>query len=137
MSAILSVKTTKGAQYNVPRASAVNQKSLLLIIGNPMTVIRNRNQSSSMREVLESNDTLISLLMTFDDVKFDRVASLVTEGMVAHGTGQDASIHDFQSSMVDYFSIVAQLIRGNLDDFFTWLTDDLPRVATETPAIEK
>lgn len=127
MTPILQVKTSNGSQYNVPRASAVNQKELLLIVGGPLNAISRKHPTA-----LENTDTMIGLLMSFDDAKFDRVANLVTQGMVQNGTQTAIDISYFQNNILAYFQVIAQLITGNLHDFFTWLTAD-PKGESKTP----
>lgn len=140
MSAILNVRDRSGNQYNVKRASAVDQKSLLLIIGGPYAAIRERySKVKGAREVILAEDTLVGFLMAMDETKFNRVCELTTKGMKLHGdtSGVGIDIDHFQNNMISYFSIVAQLVRGNLDDFFTWLTADLvgePEPSTSNPS---
>ncbi|QGH75038.1 hypothetical protein RostovM3_00020 [Vibrio phage Rostov M3] len=40
--------------------------------------------------------------------------------MTPHGAQQPVTIDDFQNNIFEYVSIVAELVRGNLEDFFTY-----------------
>jgi hypothetical protein len=123
MSAILTVKDHHGKQYNVPRASATNQKSLLLILGSHLTLVKIQAERSKNMQLLGDNGMLMGMLMKLDESTFDRVCSLITDRLTVNGSNEQVGIDHFQGRMVDYFTVIAELVRGNLEDFFTWLSD--------------
>lgn len=117
---ILSVKSYKGRQYNVPRASAVNQKSLLLLIGHELDEVQLNALKYNAVDSFGTNATLTTMLRRLPEHKFDKVCELVAVGMTPHGAQQPVTIDDFQNNIFEYVSIVAELVRGNLEDFFTY-----------------
>lgn len=125
MSVILTVKDHKGAQYNAQRASAFDQKSLLLILGTRINNLQMIAKQRGDASLLGDTNVIIGLLMGLDESTFDRVSSLVASSITPHGATQPVDIKHFQNNMIGYFTVIAELVRGNLEDFFTWLTDGL------------
>lgn len=132
MSHILSVKSYKSRQFNVPRASAVNQKSLLLLIGHELDEIQLNALKFNTADSFGSNATLSTMLRRLPEHKFDKVCELICGGMTPHGEQQPVTIEDFQNNIFEYISIVAELVRGNLEDFFTY-TIGVLKSAERTP----
>lgn len=124
MSQILTVKDHIGNQFNVPRASAVNQKSLLLLLGGRLTNLKLLSAQSGDASLLGNTETIVGMLMTLDESTFDRVCNLLTERMIPNGQDKAVDISYFKNNMVGYFTVVAELVRGNLEDFFIWLSAD-------------
>lgn len=125
MSAVLTVKDHKGNQFNVQRASAVDQKSLLLILGTRLNNLQLIAKQRGDAKLLGDTNTIVGMLMGLDEATFDRVTSLVASSLIPNGTNAPVDIKHFQNNMIGYFTVVAELVRGNLEDFFTWLIDGL------------
>ena len=119
MTAVFSVTTPSNTQYNIERASAVAQKSLLMLIGSRLTII-NANPKSPA-DAIASNEMLVGALMSLGESDFDKVASLVLPKIFKHGDQTPITIDSFQGDLMSYMYIVAESVRENLSDFFTWL----------------
>lgn len=116
---VFTVETPNGKKYNIQRASAVNQKSLLMLIGSRLTIV-NANPKSPA-EAITSNEMLLGVLMALGEADFDKVANLVLPKISESGGEQPLSIDSFQGDLMSYMYIIAEAIRENLGDFFTWL----------------
>ena len=112
-----NVKTVEvgGEKYNVVQASAVEQKKLLLIVGARLAL------NSAGSESMISIPMVKGLLMTFPEPDFDVIAGIVLHQTIKSGGDSKVSIDDFHSNINDYFTLVAEAIKVNLEDFFIWL----------------
>lgn len=119
MTPVFSVVVPNGTQYNIERASAVQQKSLLMLIGARLTMIS--AQPSTPNDAMGRTEALIGLLMSLGESDFDKVATIVLPKMVKSGGGDLVTINDFQGDLMSYMHVVAEAVRENLGDFFTWL----------------
>ena len=126
---VFSVTTPNGKQYNIEHASAVNQKSLLILIGSRLTIV-NANPKSPV-DAINSNEMVIGALMALGEAEFDKVATLVLPKVVKHGGAETVTIDSFQGDMMSYLYIVAEALRENLGDFFTWLKRQKQSDATQ------
>lgn len=119
MTPVFSVTTPNNTQYNIERASAVAQKSLLMLIGSRLTIV-NANPKSPA-DAIASNEMLVGVLMSLGESDFDKVASLVLPKIIKHGEETPITIDSFQGDLMSYMYVVAEAVRENLSDFFTWL----------------
>lgn len=119
MTQVFSITTPSNTQYNVERASAVQQKSLLMLIGANLTLI-NANPKTPA-ETIESDEMLVGALMSMGESNFDKISAIVLHKVVKHGDDKSTDINSFQGSMMDFMYLTAGAVRENLSDFFTWL----------------
>lgn len=107
-----------GTTYNIVQASAVQQKSLLLLLGGKIAF---NSASGGVKEI--DADILVGALITTPEPQFDQIAALALGQVVKHGdaSGQQVTIDDFQGSIIGYVQLLAGAIKENLDDFFTYL----------------
>jgi hypothetical protein len=125
---VFSVTVPNGTTYNIERASAVNQKSLLMLIGARITIAANRSP------LMGTTEALIGMLMSLGESDFDKVASLVLRKVVKSGGAELVTIDSFQGDMMSYLHITAEAVRENLSDFFTWLQVQSKTDAPTQPA---
>ena len=116
---IFSVTAPNKVQYNIERASATAQKSLLMLIGARLTMIS--AQPSTPSDAMGKTEALIGMLMSLGESDFDKVAALVLPKVIKHGGDGLVTIDSFQGDMMSYMHIVVEAVRENLSDFFTWL----------------
>lgn len=104
--------------YNIVQASAVKQKSLLLLIGGKIAL---NSRAGNVNEI--DTDLLVGALLTMPEPQFDQISNITLHQVVVDGDTNAArvTIDDFQGRQVEYFHLVAEGIKANLQDFFTWL----------------
>lgn len=111
--------TIGSATYNVAQASAVEQKSLMLLVGG---VVAMRASTSGVEKI--DTKLLFGVLMVMPEDKFDRIASIVLSKAFIAGGNISVDAGSFHGKMSEYFQLIAELIAYNLDDFFTYLDAD-------------
>lgn len=116
--------------FNVAQAPAIEQKRLMLLLGGKILF----NSTSSNVESIDTN-FLVGTLLTLPEDTFDKIASIVLYKTFLQGAENNIDIGNFQGSMVEYFTLVAQAIAYNLDDYFTWL-DDVRAVSRASKLVE-
>lgn len=133
MSNILSVKDHLGKQYNCKRASAINVRDLLLLVGARLTASKQHVEKQGLPAgTLADSGYISAMLMSMPNADFARVEELVgVKGITPHGQETQVDLDYFRTNMIGYFHVVAGLVRENLQDFFTWLSSDQNDETTE------
>ena len=113
------------ATYNAVMASAVKQDELLSLLSGTIM----KRGFDAMQAGGEVDDRfLIALFMSLPyDVK-TRAAAILMGQVVVHGGSVPVTVDSFAGQMVNYHTLLAQLLQWNLADFFTWLGDVLKDV---------
>lgn len=111
--------TVNDVQYNVAQASAVNQKKLMLSLGAKIAY-------NSAAGGIEKIDTklLVGAFLTLPEATFDEVANIVLKKAVIAGETNPVDQQSFQGGMMAFFSLVAEAVAFNLEDFFLWLDNE-------------
>lgn len=104
-----------GVDYSVAQAPAVKQKQLMLLIGAKIAF----NSAASKTGI--ERDLLVGALCSLPETVFDEVSNIVLYKTCKVGDDTLIDIGWFQGGMLDYFQLVAEAIKLNLDDFFTYL----------------
>ena len=109
-----------GETYNVVHASAVKQKELVMLLMLLTTGV----SASTDKEI--DTALLIGVLLSLGDdmIKLNRVESIVLNKVVKQGTETPISIDDFKNNMAAYYTLIAEAIKVNIQDFFV-LVDKL------------
>jgi len=102
--------------FNVTRASAVNQKTLMTLIGAKIAL----NSATSQVAMIDL-DFLAGSLLTLNEQTLDKVASIVLYKTVESGGDSLVTLEAWQYGMIEYFQLIAGAIQHNLSDFFLWL----------------
>ena len=110
--------TVNNVKYNVAQASAVEQQKLMLLIGAKVAL-----HSATSEQQIDKN-LLIGTLLTLPDDTFNNIANVVLGKAIKVGDDTPIDVKSFQGAMMTYFSLVAEAICFNLDDFFTWLDSE-------------
>lgn len=110
--------TIGSATFNVAQAPAIDQKTLLLLIGAKIAL---HSASGKVNEI--NAEMLFGTLLSMPEETFDRIANIVLRKVVIHGQTRTVELQDFQGDMVGYFKLVAEAIKVNLQDFFTYLDE--------------
>ena len=107
--------------YNIAQAPAPEQKRLMLLLGGKIAF--NSNAADADIDV----QLLIGALMTLPEETFDKVSSIVLGRVMKSGESVSVDVKDFQGCMMNLFTLIAEAVYHNLNDFFIWL--DAERVA--------
>lgn len=117
--------TVSGVQYNVAMATAVNQRSAMLVLSK--YVMTNAVTLAQTGKKIDS-DFIKGILVVLPEDKLIELDNLLLQQAMVHGTSTSVSINDFQGKTFSYFGLLAQVIEYNLADFFTWLDCELESV---------
>jgi len=115
---------------NVAMASAIAQDEVLSIVSSE---IINRAAIAARNGLEKGEQILVHMLMVMPSSAKQRVASVMLERAFVAGSERKVSVADFQGKMVDYNTLLAQVLLWNFEDFFTWLSD---AVKSDAPAQE-
>lgn len=127
MSQVKSFKVGK-SQYNAGMASAVDQDKLLSLLTGAI-IERAMVAAKSGFEIDDA--VLVPMFMAMNHALKCQVAELLMGKVVVNGTDRAVSVSDFGGKMVEYNSLLAQLLRWNLSDFFDWLPSVLSGVRAD------
>lgn len=114
----ISKVTVNNTQYNMPQASALKQRKLMTLIGSKIAYASKISKSHADLKLIKG------LLLSSDESVIDEVATITLDRCVKNGNDSVISIDDFQGEMNAYFDLLAEGIKVNLDDFFTWLDSE-------------
>jgi len=101
--------------YNIAQAPAPEQKRLMLLLGGKIAF--NSNAADADINV----QLLIGALMTLPEETFDKVSNIVLGRVMRSGESVSVDVKDFQGCMVNLFTLIAEAVYHNLNDFFDWL----------------
>jgi len=123
---ILKVNDHQGRQFNVPRTSAENQRSLLLLLGSRLSSAKQRAEAQGMPAgTLADTEFLVGTIMALPKGEFSEMESLLNvDKLTPNGEQNSVDLKYFSGNMIGYFHVLAGLVRENLQDFFTWLNVD-------------
>ena len=120
------IKTLCG--YNVTRASAVNQRKLMMILGAHLAYV-----SAKSGEII-STSMLKGALLTVGEENIAKISDIVLWKTVKNGGNELVTIDNFDGGMNLYFTLLAEGIHFNLGDFTSWLDGELDARAKESQA---
>jgi len=115
MSKVHSIKIGKDT-YNLAEASAVQQKTLLSLIGSKAAMFSASSEVDSI-----NTDFVKGMLLSLPEETFDQISDIVLYKCVKSGGKDLITIDNFQSGMNAYLELVAMGVTKNLADFFTYL----------------
>lgn len=121
MSQVKSV-TVGGIQYNIAQAPAIQQKKLLSLVGGRIAFNKAREHQIDV-------GFLVGALLAMPEDLLDQVAGIVLQKAVKHGAESPVAVEDFQGRITQYFQLIAEAIRANLEDFFDFLASSSAEAA--------
>ena len=122
--------TVGNATYNAVMASAVKQDELLSLLS---VTILDRALAAAAGGSELGDDVLVPMLLSLPyDIK-SRVTGILMHKVVLHGGQTPVGVDSFQGRMIEYNTLLAQLLRWNLSDFFTWLDSALKSARPAPP----
>ncbi len=119
---------------NAAMASAVGQDELLSIISQP---IFQSFLIAAQGGVEVSTKQIALRLMTFKPAEKARIVDILTERAFLQGTETRVSPKDYQGHMMQWNTLLAQLLEWNVGDFFDSLSADLKPLSEEAKATEE
>lgn len=123
--------TIGNVTYNAVMASAIQQDE---IAGFLTSMIMQRGLESALNDNEMGDNVIMPMFMGMDvSLKKQVVARLMTK-VVINGGNELVNIDNFQSNIIHYNTLLAQLLQWNLADFFTWLGSALKDVKASPPA---
>lgn len=120
------IKTLCG--YNVTRASAINQRKLMMILGAHLAYV-----SASSGQLI-SIPMLKGALLSVGEDNIAKISDIVLWKTVKNGGNELVTIDNFDGGMNKYFELLAECIHFNLGDFLQWLDAERGDLAKETQA---
>jgi hypothetical protein len=114
--------------YNVPKASAAKQKTLLSLIGAKIAF----NSAAAKKNTIDAQ-FLFGALISEPEDRIDTIAGIVLLNAVESGKDIPIDVGSFQDRITEYYQLIAIAILENLQDFFTYL-DGVNAEARKAPA---
>lgn len=121
--------TVGGVTYNAAMASAVGQDQLLGILTGRLA---NTLSTVLMQGKEPDGGEVVALLMSLPYEEKQKIAGILLAQVFLEDTNVAVSVKDFAARMVDYNTLLAELLQWNLADFFTWLVSDLKSAINPT-----
>lgn len=111
---------------NAAMASAVQQDELLSLISADL-MMRAFNAGRSGQDI--NNQHLVPMFMAMQQPLKKQIVNILTSRMFLSDTTVPVSVQDFSGKMVEWNTLLAELLRWNLEGFFDWLAS----VARDVP----
>ena len=106
-------------RYHIAQAPAKAQKTLLSLCGAMCAV------NATTADIIEIDVKFLKgVLIGIGEERLDQITSIVFSKTYKAGEDRPVDIGDFQGKMGEYLELVANGIKANLQDFFTWLDED-------------
>lgn len=110
--------TVGNLTVNAKMASAVQQDELLSLLS--ATLIE-RAINAAKSDVDMGDKILVPFFMSMPQQVKRQVVSLLATTVMVHGTESLVSVNDFSGKMVEWNTLLSQLLQWNLEGFFGWL----------------
>lgn len=110
--------TVGNLTVNAAMASAVQQDELLSLLSAGL-IERGFNAALSGGEM--DDNVLLPMFMAMPQPLKRQVVALLTQKVMVSGTDTPITVNDFGGKMVEWNSLLAQLLHWNLAGFFDWL----------------
>lgn len=112
--------TVGNTTYNVVMASAVKQDELLSLLTTP---IMERAYGAARKGVPMDDAVLVPMFMAMPHTVKHQVAAILMNQVAIVGGNTLVTVDNFAGKMVEYNTLLAQILRFNLSDFFDWLSN--------------
>ena len=123
--------TVGNLTVNAAMASAVQQDELLSLLSESLLY---RAHHSAKLGLGMGEQILIPVFMSMPQPLKKQVVGLLTQKVFVSGTDTLVTVNDFGGKMVEWNTLLSQLILWNLEGFFSWLDD---AVRSVSPAQEE
>lgn len=110
--------TVGNLTVNAAMASAVQQDELLSLLS---ATLLSRAATAAQVNVEMGEQILIPMFMSMPQQLKKQVVGLITQKVMISGTETPVTVNDFAGKMVEWNTLLSQLILWNLEGFFSWL----------------
>lgn len=119
--------TIGSLSVNAAMASAIEQDEILSLISSEIIA---RATVAARNGIELGEQILVPMMMSMPSHAKQRISAILLGRVFVAGAERKVTPADFQGKMVEYNTLLAQLILWNFEDFFTWLSD---AVRSEAP----
>lgn len=112
--------TVGNLTVNAAMASAVQQDELLSLLS--ATLLSRAVNAAQLGEGV-GEQILVPMFMSMPQPLKKQVVGLLTQKLFISGTDTPVTVNDFSGKMVEWNTLISQLILWNLEGFFSWLDD--------------
>lgn len=105
--------------FKIMQVSAVQQRKLLCFVG---AITAFNTAKSGANEI--SIDLLKGMLLSLNPETLDQITDIIFSKCFIDGTEEKVELGHFQGAMNTYLELIAEGIKLNLGDFFTWLESE-------------
>lgn len=118
--------TVGNLTVNAAMASAVQQDELLSLLS---ATLLSRAVNAAQVGTTMGEKILIPMFMSMPQQLKKQVVGLMTQKVLIAGTETPVTVNDFGGKMVEWNTLLSQLILWNLEGFFYWLGDAVKSVS--------
>lgn len=118
--------TVGNLTVNAAMASAVQQDELLSLLS---ATLLSRAATAAQVNVEMGEKILIPMFMAMPQQLKKQVVGLITQKILVAGTETPVTVNDFGGKMVEWNTLLSQLILWNLEGFFIWLDNAVKSVS--------
>ena len=111
---------------NAAMASAVQQDELLSLLS---ATLLSRAATAAQVNAEMGEQILIPMFMAMPQQLKKQVVGLITQKVLVAGTETPVTVNDFGGKMVEWNTLLSQLILWNLEGFFIWLDNAVKSVS--------
>lgn len=113
--------TVGGCSYNAVMASAADQDRLMSLLSAGL-IARAVAMAQTGKQI--GDDVLVPMFMAMPHEQKAPVAAILMNNVKINGNNQSTvDIEHFRNKLVQYNQLLAELLRWNLGDLFTYLAD--------------
>lgn len=113
--------TIGGCSYNAMMASAADQDRLMSLLSAGL-IARAVAMAQTGKQI--GDDVLVPMFMAMPHEQKAPVAAILMNNVKINGNNQsNVDIEHFRNKLVQYNQLLAELLRWNLGDLFTYLAD--------------
>jgi len=118
--------TVGNLTVNAAMASAVQQDELLSLLS---ATLLSRAATAAQVNAEMGEQILIPMFMAMPQQLKKQVVGLITQKVLVAGTETPVTVNDFGGKMVEWNTLLSQLILWNLEGFFIWLDNAVKSVS--------
>lgn len=118
--------TVGNLTVNAAMASAVQQDELLSLLS---ATLLSRAATAAQVNAEMGEQILIPMFMAMPQQLKKQVVGLITQKVLIVGTETPVTVNDFGGKMVEWNTLLSQLILWNLEGFFIWLDNAVKSVS--------
>lgn len=122
--------TVGNLTVNAKMASAVQQDEMLSLLSSALI---QRAAIAGQNNAKMGTDILVPMFMSMPQQLKRQVVSSLAGTVMVHGTESLVTVNDFSGKMVEWNTLLAQLLLWNFEGFFDWLESAVKDVPPAPP----